>query len=387
MNPSPRVHGRRPLLWTSAIVVPLLAGATVLVPMAANGAVDLPDKTAQELITFAGQSDVDALSGTIEQTSELGLPDLGAITGSMGADSSGEGASAAEIDDLISLITGSHTAKVYLDGDSSRLQVLDRLGERNIYVDGDARQVWYVDSESRSATKLVLPSEEDISAAYGDDVAPSVPGESAATPDEMLDQALARLDESTDVTVGTDARVAGREVYELILAPRTDDTLVGKLRFAIDGETGVALAASVSARGATSPAFEIAFTQVDFAAPDASVFAFEPGADITVTEEDVPLPSKGVQDDMSAKPDAATPVVIGEGWSAVVELPVSSEAGGEDVFAGLDPEQSAMLDSVTTAVDGGRLLQTSLVSVLITDDGRVLAGAVPAALLVDAAGR
>ena len=53
------------------------------------------------------------------------------------------------------------------------------------------------------------------------------------------------------------------------------------------------------------------------------------------------------------------------------------------MFAGLDPEQLAMLESVTTAVDGGRVLQTSLVTVLITDDGRVLAGAVPA----DAAGR
>lgn len=387
MNPSPRVHVRRPMLWTSAVVVPLLAGAAVLVPMAASGAVDLPDKTAQELITFAGESDVDALSGTIEQTSELGLPDLGAITGAMGGDESGDGASSAQVDDLISLITGSHTAKVYLDGDSSRLQVLDRLGERNVYVDGDAHQVWYVDSESRSATKLILPSEEDISAAYGDDVAPAMPGGSAATPDEMLDQALARLDESTDVSVGTDARVAGREVYELILAPRTDDTLVGELRFAIDGETGVALAASVSARGASSPAFEIAFTQVDFSAPDASVFTFRPGADIAVTEKDVPLPAKGERQDMGAKPDAATPVVIGEGWTAVVELTNPSDVAGEDVFAGLDPEQSAMLDSVTIAVDGGRVLQTSLVTVLITDDGRVLAGAVPAALLVDAAGR
>ena len=103
----------------------------------------------------------------------------------------------------------------------------------------------------------------------------------------MLDEALTRLDETTEVTVGTDSRVAGRDVYELILVPRTADTLVGEVRFAIDGENGVALAASVTARGASAPAFEIAFTQVDFSAPDPAVFAFEPGADITVTEKDV----------------------------------------------------------------------------------------------------
>lgn len=372
MNPGPRARVR-PVIWTSVVAVPLLAGAAIAVPMAASGAVDLPDKTPEELIAFAGASDVEALSGTIEQRSELGLPDLGALTGSM--EGSGDGASSAQLDDLISLVTGSHTAKVYLDGDRARLQVLDQLGERNVYVDGAADEVWYVDSESQSATKLVLPDEEDLRDAYGDDVAPTEAGDSLPTPDEMLEQALARLDDGTEVTVGTDARVAGREVYELILSPRTDDTLVDDVRFAIDGETGVALAASVSARGATEPAFRIAFTQVDFSAPDASVFAFEPGADIAVTEKDVPLPAKGEGDAPSTE-DATAPRVMGEGWSAVVELPA----------LGLDAEQQAMLDSVTTAVDGGRVLQTSLVSVMITDDGRILVGAVPTQHLVDVAG-
>ena len=364
------------MLWTSAIVVSLVAGAAILVPMAASGAVDLPDKTVEELIEFAGASDVDALSGTIEQTSELGLPDLGALTGSMGGSegASDDESSAADIDDLIALVTGSHTAKVYLDGESARLQVLDRLGERNVYVDGAAEEIWYVDSETQTATKLNLPADaaEGSDARDADDTLP--------TPDEMLDEALTRLDETTEVTVGTDSRVAGRDVYELILVPRTADTLVGEVRFAIDGENGVALAASVTARGASAPAFEIAFTQVDFSAPDAAVFAFEPGADITVTEKDVAPP-----DHDGTKTDAAAPTVFGEGWSAVVELPNTSEAGEQSVFSELDPEQLAMLESVTTAVEGGRVLQTALVSVLITDDGRVLVGAVPASRLVEAA--
>lgn len=377
-----RAARRRVLTWTAAVGVPVLVGAAILVPMAASGAVDLPDKTPAELIEFAAASDVDALSGTIEQSSDLGLPDLGAITGAMGDGSASEGApTAADIDDLISLVTGSHTAKVYLDGESARMQVLDQLGERNVYVDGAANQVWYVDSETQTATQLTLPSDAEIDGLHSD--AP-VPQEPLPTPDEMLDQALATLDESTEVTVGTDARVAGRDVYELVLTPRTTDTLVGEIRFAIDGENGVALAASVTARGASEPAFRTGFTQVDFAAPDPAVFAFTPGDDITVTQKDISLPS-GAPDHDDATADAASPVVYGEGWSAVVELPSSGEAGAADVFAGLDPEQLALLNSVTTAVDGGRVLQTSLVTVLITDDGRVMAGAVPAERLVEAA--
>ncbi len=126
---------------------------------------------------------------------------------------------------------------------------------------------------------------------------------------------------------------------------------------------------------------------MDFTAPDAAVFAFEPGEGISVTEKELPLPTHGDMADRGADKatDAAAPVVIGEGWSTVVELPTASEAGGASAFAGMDPEQLAMLESLTTAVDGGRVLQTSLLTVLITDDGRVLVGAVPAQTLVDAA--
>lgn len=357
MSPEARVTRRRALTWSAALGVPVLVGAAILVPVAASGAVDLPDKTPAELIAFAADSEVDALSGTIEQTSDLGLPDLGALAG--GA-ASGDEATAAKLDDLLSLVTGSHTAKVYLDGADARLQVLDRLGERNVYVDGAAGTAWFVDSESQTATALPLPDGE------APDVAP--------TPEDMLDQALAKLDESTEVTVGTDGRVAGRDVYELIFTPRTDDTLVGELRFAIDGENGVALAASVTARGASQPAWQVSFTQVDFTAPDPSVFAFTPGDGVQV--EQLALPDRAPT---APDSDAPRPTVVGEGWSSVVELPM-------DAGKTLDAEQLALLDSLTTPVDGGRVLQTALVSVLLTDDGRVLAGAVPVDVLV-AAGR
>ncbi|MET0780492.1 MAG: DUF2092 domain-containing protein [Microbacterium sp.] len=389
MSPTRRASRRRVLTWTAVAGVALVAGAAILVPMAASGAVDLPDKTPEELIRFAAASEVDALSGTIEQTSELGLPDLGALTGSAGDPSSGPdgGATPADLDALISLVTGSHTAKVYLDGENARLQVLDRLGERNVYVDAD--EIWYVDSETQTATRLLLPTDAELDQLKGDAQGPSDAQEALPTPDQVLEEALASLDDSTEVTVGTDARVAGRDVYELILTPRTADTLVGEVRFAIDGENGVALAASVTARGAGEPAFETAFTQVDFAAPDPGVFTFAPGDDIEVTEKVLPLPTAEEdaqgRDDGETATDAAPPVVYGEGWSSVVELPNTSEAGSANVLEELDAEQLAMLESVTTAVDGGRVLQTSLVSVLITDDGRVLAGAVPSDRLVEAA--
>jgi hypothetical protein len=436
---SPRTAGPsriRARVLVPAIGVPVAIAAAVLVPLQATAAVDLPDKTVEELIEFAKASDVDAFSGTIEQRSELGLPDLGALTGGAGG-SGGEAddadaAASAGLEDLIALATGSFDAKVYLDGDQARLQVLDRMAERNVYLGPD--EAWFVDSETETATRLTVPADADLDAIEADldaeaerlaDEAKAkaeseLPdGEQLPTPQQLLDRALDRLDETTEVSVGTDGRVAGRDAYELVLEPRTDETLVGEIRVAIDGENGAALAASVTARGASDPAFSTGFTEVSFSAPDASVFVFEPADGFAVTEEELPIPSAEeweqwkadaearAEGDDGVAPDAhgdlPAPVVHGEGWATVVELDAAAamaaiaehqaEAGTGDGAEGSSEEQlaeaSAALEALTTPVDGGRALQTSLLSVLITDDGRVLAGSVPVDTLVEyaAAGR
>jgi hypothetical protein len=419
---------RRLARWIPAIAAPIAIGlGVVLVPMQANAAVDLPDLTPAELLEFAASSEVEALSGTVEQTSELGLPDLSGLTGAMGggaggASGSGDprgsddgdaGASATDLDDLISLATGTHTARVYVDGSNARLQVLDALAERDVYL-SDAG-AWIYDSEAQAATHVTIDRaaldalKSELEATYGaeadahvDEMRERLEAELGAplpTPDEMLDQALAKLDETTEVSVGTDGRVAGREVYELVLEPRDAETLVGEISVAIDGETGTALAASVTARGADVPAFSVAFTDVSFNAPEPSVFEFTPPAGTAVTEHVVPVPTvaeleqwkaeaeAGAQDDGERMPQ---PVVHGEGWSTVVELPAGAlaalkGAGGAPDAEGGDDATAGMLGMITERVDGGRMLQTSLLSVLLTDDGRVLAGAVTAERLLDVA--
>src|SRR5918995_1159586 len=157
---------RRLSRWIPAIAAPIAIGvAVVLVPLQANAAVDLPDLTPAELLEFAASSNIDALSGTVEQHSELGLPDLSGLTGAMGGGGAGsddfghagdgsDGASATDLDDLISLATGAHTARVYLDGPNARLQVLDRLAERNVYVSDEG--AWIYDSAEKTATHVTV---------------------------------------------------------------------------------------------------------------------------------------------------------------------------------------------------------------------------------------
>ncbi|MWV49618.1 DUF2092 domain-containing protein [Rathayibacter sp. VKM Ac-2803] len=350
--------------WTPFAAVPLVVvAAAVALPLSASAAGDLPEKSASELLAFVAENDVTAFSGEIEQTSDLGLPDLSALGGSTGSDT------ASPTDSLLELATASHQARVFVDAEQgARLQILDRLAERDIVASkGDG--VWIYDSAENTATHI-LPS--------GDATAEeSAPAAEVPTPSSTAEQILASIDPTTSVAVGSDVSVAGRDAYELVLTPREPGTLVGSVTISVDGETGLPLGVAVTAVGGTAPAFSVAYSSIDFDAPDAAMFSFSAPEGATVTEETAPGHDTSAAPETAA-PDASAPTdsdvtTTGTGWATVVELPAG------------DAESLGALDSVTTAVDGGRVLSSALLSVLVTDDGRVLAGAVPTDALLDAA--
>ena len=68
---------RAGLRWLPAAVVPaVIAVGALAVPLQAGASVDLPEKSPQDVLALAADSSVDHLSGTIEQASRLGLPEL-----------------------------------------------------------------------------------------------------------------------------------------------------------------------------------------------------------------------------------------------------------------------------------------------------------------------
>ncbi|MBG6059031.1 outer membrane lipoprotein-sorting protein [Cryobacterium sp. MP_M5] len=390
---------RRLRTWLPVAVVPAVVIVGVLtVPLQAGAAVDLPDKTPAQVLAMIGDSNVKALSGTIEQTSELGLPSLPS-TGS-GADASASSA--------LELLTGSHTARIYLNApDNVRVQVMDRLAERDLV--RNASDVWMYNSKDNTALHVTLPDMTGMARPQTDGA--------QQTPAQLAERMLAAIDPSTAVTVGKDTRVAGRTAYELRLTPRTDATLVGEVSIAVDSETGMPLRVEVQARGQSDPAFSLAFTKLSLDAPSADLFDFTPPAGAKVEEKTLPDPSAihdlAIHDSamhhsalhdktmtgtkMPATPEEAKKLleqlkaeqpkngggmlpgvtVDGTGWASVVELPAGTVTA--DVLA------NPLLAQVTESVDGGRLLSTALVTVLVTDDGRVFAGSVPAERLQAAA--
>lgn len=347
--------------WLPAAIIPLaVAGAAIAIPATAAGAApELPAKTAEELLVSIAENTAGAYSGTVQQTSNLGLPELpGTGLGS------GDGPA-----DALELLTADHELRVFVGGaDRLRLQILDTLAERNVVVNGD--EVWLYDSRENAATRLVLPA---------DAPAGSAPA-TGWTPEQAASSLLAAVQPSTEVTVDGTALIAGRPAYLLTLTPDGgEDTLVARASLAVDAETGLPLSVEVNAVGQDEPAFSVAYTSIDFTAPDAGLFDFQPPAGATVQEQQLPTDLPGHAADSVEQPK---PTVSGDGWDAVVALAVGDQLAA---VQGGDPQAAQLLEQLSTPVAGGRAIETSLVSVLLTDDGRVLAGAVPVDRLVAAA--
>lgn len=344
----------RRLRWAvpGLVAAGVAAAAVVTTTTAGASAPDLAPKTAAELLAAVEQAHPQALSGTIVETAKLGLPDL------PGADVGGLGFS------LQGLLTGSHTMRVWYDGPSrQRIAMLAQMAERDIIHNG--RDLWTYTSTTNQVTHTTLP-------AHSRAPHESLPVGGALTPQQLAERALRAIDPTTKVDVDRTAEVAGRASYQLDLMPRDNRSLIGTVRIAIDAETSLPLQVQIFARGATSPALQVGFTDISYSTPSASVFRFVKPAGATVA----PLSSVIGSFDQAGptgSPGFGEPELLGSGWTAVVKIPAQAGAGGAVAIP--------MGKDLLKPVAGGHLLTTALMSVLITDDGTVYAGLVtPAAL-------
>jgi outer membrane lipoprotein-sorting protein len=419
-----------------------------------QGTPTLPARTTAQLLAAVDNPAAlpSAMTATVVETASLGLPDLPGSSDPLSG---------------LSLLSGSHTFKVWYDGPSRvRVALPVSLGETDLRRDG--RNVWLWDSQTNKATHYILPA-----GAAG--TAPnSIQAQSVPTPPELAKQILAAVGSTTTVGLQQNVTVAGQPAYQLSLAPKDSRSLIGQVRIAIDASDSLPLQVQVFARGAASPAFSVGYTSLSFAKPAASNFAFSPppGAQVKTVTVPAGLPGgpaglggvlpnlppgappsgayssslkvstptgavalrmnastgkvvfvKGgkqlpasVRKQLAAAmaktnasggwtayaplsgttfsstvvsagtPSSARPTVLGKDWLSVAVLPAAAAAGNganaENVFGALV--------SASTPVHGswgsGRLLRTSLVSVLMLSDGKVLVGAVvPSVLYADAA--
>ncbi|BCL16517.1 LolA family protein [Micromonospora sagamiensis] len=360
---------RPALRWVvpTAATVVLLGGGAAIGQFAAEAEPSLPPRSAAQLLVDLQTSRLEGLSGTVVQRADLGLPPLVAKV-------------AERREDLTALVAGTHTMRVWYSGpDKARIAFKDTMGERDVIRNGTDLWVW--NSRKNEAYHRTLPADAGHRAGADQEL--------PVTPAEAADRALAAIDPSTEVSVGRSATVAGRDAYELVLKPRDTASLVDQVRIALDAKEHVPLRFELFADAGDAPAIEVAFTQVDFSRPAADQFTFNPPPGVKVNEEKSPA--------RPARPERSAPgkagdakdrdaTVVGEGWAAVL---VARTGTGADRPAGKDapasqPEKADaagldllnQLPKVSGAWGSGRLFSGTIFSVLLTDDGRVLAGLV-----------
>ncbi|MGA0566789.1 LolA family protein [Rathayibacter sp. KR2-224] len=367
---------KRLLKWLPAVLAPVVVAGAVATPAfaaQAGGAQDTgtaasaqassraSTPSAAQVLALMAKATKAQFSGTLEQTSDLGLPQLPAGATS-GTDAQASG--------ILELLTAPHKARVYVDGPSKqRLQVLDSLAERDVVRNG--KDVWTWDSKANKAVHVTLPSKTAN--------ADGATGTPTATPQRVAEQLVKDAGKDSTLTVSKGS-LDSRSVWRLTISPKATDTLVSKAVVSVDTKSGVPLAAELDARGQSTPAASVSFTSVDFAKPAASNFTFTPPKGAKVTQQK--LPSHAAHPDNRVPGSFEGPTVIGSGWTSVLAVPSGALGAG---LSGLSGSQSNLLNELTQSVDGGRGLQTSLFSVLITNDGRLYAGAVPLSALESAA--
>ena len=375
-----------------AAAVGVIGVAALALNQSASADSGLPSRTAQQLLADVRSADVSSLSGTVVQTSNLGLPQLPGLTaGGPAGGGGGGGLTAAGGSSLTSLLSGTHTWRVWVDGPTrQRLALVGTSGESDVIRNGS--DLWLWSSADKTAVHHALGTGHRPGQPGTAPHRPSgtLPGGVPSTPDQAASAALAAMGKDTAVTTSGAASVAGRSAYELVLTPKDTATRVASVRIAIDAEKHVPLRVQVYSTKVSNPAFEVGFTAVDFSTPEARQFAFTPPAGTTVTQSDQvgpkgaagtnAAPSK--QQVAAAAKAAGATRVVGSGWSTVVvtRMPTGATSGSSSAGSDATTRQLATILKALPTASGswgsGHVLEGTLFSAVLTDDGRVAFGAV-----------
>jgi outer membrane lipoprotein-sorting protein len=391
--------------WIPAVLAPALIATTAIgLSVSANATVDLPDKSASQILQLVNTNPDIAFSGKVVKKAQLGLPPMNImpdISQSM-IDEAAKNMPEEMMDFLpqasaqgsialaLEFAAGTHRANIYVDGvDKARVQVLDMLSERNFIRNGS--DLWFYDASKQVVKHSVISASDEDEAknqalALWNANSTKLPFD-VTSPAAVADYFLAQAGKDTVFTVGSDAKVAGRGVYQLNMSPKSSGSLVESIALSIDAATGLPLAVSVKAVSESAPAFEIAFESISFEKPDAANFNFVVPAGAKV--EKVALPSKQDLEKNSGKAlteedeklaSAELERLMAQGWAAVVEIPADKVPAEISVL-----KANKLYTELTKSVAGGRIFTTALMNIFFADDGRIFAGSVTQQRLLEAA--
>jgi outer membrane lipoprotein-sorting protein len=163
-----------------------------------------------------------------------------------------------------------------MSGASGRLWATnDGRGRLELQSDaGDVQVVWNktslsaYDASSNTVYRATVPAHSDTSSEQ-----PGVPSVAKIT------EFLTKLGEHVTLSDALPSNVAGQEAYTVRVSPKHDGGLLGAGELAFDASRGIPLRIGIYAQGASSPALELAATDISYGAVPSSDVDIPPPAD------------------------------------------------------------------------------------------------------------
>jgi outer membrane lipoprotein-sorting protein len=327
----------------AGVVTAGVLGGLLAVAGGAGAQPQLPPVAPEDLVSSVlAAADPGPFTGTVTLENNLGLPAL---------------------PDAPQAANGTSTATIWSGGDRKGRVALPSDGaERTLVSDGTTHWAW------NSADRTVVRG-------------PVGAQDRTTDPTAAASKAIADLRATSTVAVDGTASVAGRDAYELVLTPApTERTLLREVRVAVDAEKRMPLRLVVLATGSTEPALQVGYSKLEFGPQDPALFTFTPPEGATVTDE----PAR----DPAAEQARAAATTVGDGWDTVKIMRRPATPDATTTTARPDaPDLSTIGTPVTGSWGSGRLITTAVGSAIVTDDGRIAAGAVPEQVLTEALSR
>lgn len=299
------------LLLLCGVVIAVGIGATALAVAVSSGPTPPPKPLAEAIHDALSAPKADGLSARIQLTNRL-------LEGANLASGGGGEASRLSSSPLISGASG----RLWIGPDGrARLELQSEKGDTQILYDGQNVSMY-----DASTNTLYRVQNEPNEGAPSKSTHPMHKIPTAAE----IEAHIARASKQAVISGATPTDVAGQAAYTVRVSPKENGGLIGGAELSWDAVHGSPLRAAVYSTTGSSPAIELAATEISYGPVDSSTLDFKPPADAKV--KDVTLPAQP-----SAKPDSTTSgadkpkvTVHGKGLGAIVLAESPVKAGSKE---------------------------------------------------------
>jgi hypothetical protein len=175
---------------------------------------------------------------------------------------------------LSALMSGA-SGRLWLTNDErGRIELQSDAGDAQIMWSGGALTVY--DASSNTVYKAKLPASSNTSSTDS-----AQPPSVAAITDFLM-----KIADQADVSAPAPTDVAGRPAYSITISPKHDGGLLGYAELAWDADHAVPLRIGIYAQGSSSPALELAATDISYGDVPAGDVTITPPADAKVVNLD-----------------------------------------------------------------------------------------------------